>query len=210
MQELGLALMVSLAFPERRDDELFLGDVLADLCHHYLLAKWISDPAGALLPQSMKPIYVFRDPKVLERNLKDFDRRIQNRLYAAKMAIAPLQAAQSGQWPPTLPKHINKLSLAQLSDLIYSDTQNNDPANIHKRIWQPSLPVIHLAAALVVYMNDLDPSGSAPITVFDLIQKSDFVPTLLRYANEFTSLLLVSKDLSIRADQLIAFPRGAC
>ena len=205
-QELGLALMVSLAFPDRKDDALFLGDALADLCHQYLLMKWGADPEGAFSPQLIKPIYAFRDQKRLEKNLKDFDKRMQERLHAAKMAISFLQEAQSGGWPATLPKDINKMSLSQLSGLIALDAQNDDQANIHKRIWQPSLPVIHLATALAVYMNDLAPSGPTPMHLFELIQKPEFAFTLIRYADDHTNLLLTSKRLNISADQLIALP----
>ncbi len=204
-QELGLALMVSLAFPDRKDDALFLGNALADLCHQYLLIKWESDPQAAHLPQLMKPIYAFRDQKRLEKNLKNFDRRIQERLHAAKMAIAFLQEAHTEARPARLPKSIGRISLAQLSGLISLDVQNNDQANIHKRIWQPSLPVIHLAAALAVYMNSLAPASLTPMHLFELIERPGFRATLIDFSNDYAALLITSKQLHLDEDQLMRF-----
>jgi hypothetical protein len=204
-QERSLALMVSLAFPDRQEDHLFLGEMLADLCHQYLRMKWDFNTPEEIAPQMVKPINIVRDPEKLEKNLKQFDRRMQIRLHAAKMAMAILQEAQAGERPKTLPKHITKISLSQLSDLIYEDTHISDHNYLHKHYWLTSLPVIHLATAFAGYMDELYPNQENPVHLFTVIDQPRCLETLIRYAKAHSELLCASKTSTISLKQLHQF-----
>ena len=52
-----------------------------------------------------------------------------------------------------LPEGMTRVSLDQLSKLIRSDTHIDDPENVEKLVWRPSLPIIHLAMATQIELH---------------------------------------------------------
>ena len=73
-------------------------------------------------------------------------KRLEQRMAAARMGI--------GHWHQEIPNvevrlpgGMTKVSLDQLSKLIRSDTNIDDPENVEKLVWRRSFPIIHLAMA---------------------------------------------------------------
>lgn len=79
-------------------------------------------------------------------------KRLDQRMAAARMGI--------GHWHKEipdvevgLPEGMTRVSLDQLSKLIRSDTHIDDPENVEKLVWRPSLPIIHLAMATQIELH---------------------------------------------------------
>jgi hypothetical protein len=99
-------LVTLLAHP--RDDEQ---ETARSRLHASLCACVLKDRSGDddITLQSMKPIHAFRDLKDIDADLRTLKNRIQDRMAAARIAIAFLQEA-AGQ-RPKLPPGIKRLSL---------------------------------------------------------------------------------------------------
>jgi hypothetical protein len=157
--ECGATLLTLLACP--RDDEQgsFRSDLHASLCAHFLWATHLSDPDDNR-PISVKPFYVFRAREVIDRHTALIGRRLGERMVAARMAIPLLQEVALGH-SPALPSSIKRLSINQLAEFVLEDAGQSDPGNVESRIWRPSLPVIHLAAAAAVAGQERVKAGEA-------------------------------------------------
>lgn len=74
------------------------------------------------------------------------EKRLGQRMAAARAGIGKIHD-QIFDAAATLPSEISALSIDQLSKLIRKDVTIDDPENVEKLVWRPSLPVIHLAMA---------------------------------------------------------------
>jgi len=148
--EAGALLVTLLAFPDASDETQ--GNVHASLCNYALKVRSAIEPDWTLLPQPIKPFYAFRSERDCNRDLRTLVRRWRDRMVAGRMGIAFLKEALPGQvlnFPPT----VKRLSINQLAELVLDDTRFTDPHNVETRIWRPSLPVVHLASAIQVYLT---------------------------------------------------------
>jgi len=143
--EAGAMLVTLLAYPHDDEEETGRTNLHASLCAIALHARYANGPDDAK-SQSMKPVHAFRESKQIGKDLNGLQRRLQDRMAAARMAIAYLKEAAAGK-PPKLPAGIKRLSLNQLSEMVLRDTRESSPENVETRVWRPSLPVIHLASA---------------------------------------------------------------
>ena len=148
--EAGALLVTLLAFPEASDQ--MRGDVHASLCNYALRIKSAIEPDCATLPQPIKPLYALRSERDCNRDLRTLLRRVRDRMIAGRMAVAFLKGALPGQ-ELKLPQGLKRLSINQLSRLVLDDTRFTDPHNVETRIWRPSLPVVHLASAIQVFLK---------------------------------------------------------
>ena len=148
--EAGALLVTLLAFPEASDQ--MRGDVHASLCNYALRIKSAIEPDCATLPQPIKPLYALRSERDCNRDLRPLLRRVRDRMIAGRMAVAFLTGALPGQ-VLKLPQGLTRLSINQLSRLVLDDTGFTDPHNVETRIWRPSLPVVHLASAIQVFLK---------------------------------------------------------
>ncbi|MGC2223474.1 MAG: hypothetical protein WA624_14510, partial [Methylocella sp.] len=98
--------------------------------------------------------HVFRDAKVIDRETNFVARRLGERLVAGRMAIPFLQKAELGR-QPQLPSAIKRLSVNQMAEFVLDDIGHTDPNNVKRRVWAPSRPVIHLAAAATMIGQEL-------------------------------------------------------
>jgi hypothetical protein len=154
--EIGAMLLTWLAFPDKSGSEEIRSRVHASLCAYALRAKYETDPEWLVSPQSIKPIYALRPQWDIDRDLKTLQRRLRDRMIAARMAIGFLKEAVTGE-VPKLPAGINRMSLNQMAALVLDDADYTEPENIETQIWRPSLPVIHLATAIQVMLQIAEP-----------------------------------------------------
>ncbi|UCF23472.1 MAG: hypothetical protein JSV72_22000, partial [Ralstonia sp.] len=157
--------------------------------------------AWANTPQMIKPYYAFVEPKQVARSLRQFQRRLRDRMIAAKMAIPYLQEIV-GEAPPP-PASIARLSLNELSKLASIDLPDADPADVEKRVWRPSLPVIHLAAALDVTIREVEKTHGERIYFGHLMIYPHLLRHVLHMAQLYADTLYQSKSLSIPPNTLI-------
>jgi hypothetical protein len=161
-----------------------------------------SDPQWAVEPQAMKPRYAFLDSKVVAKNLKTLKRRLRDRMIAARMGMAFLKEVFEGK-PPRMSSELSRLSLNQLSTMVLDDVGADDGSNVESRIWRPSLPVIHLATATALIIDQVEKTLNHSISVGDLVHQPELVRTILATAKTHAQLLQQSKRLTFPPNTLI-------
>jgi hypothetical protein len=194
--ECGAAVLALLAFPSSTDAER--AEIAASLCSAHLRAKF--KEAGN--PEELvKAKYAFRDEATIRKDLKKLDRLVRDRMAAAHVAIAFLQNAIGHR--PNLPGDVKRLSINQLSEFAMRHANQSIPENFETRIWRPSRPVIHLAAAVAVAINDRESMGEKRTGYGDLIANDDFVAKVLIYTKEF-ELIIRTNKLPAIGDKLVS------
>ena len=170
------ALVSVLAHPEASDDAR--ARLMASLCHLVLKGAFLGGEAAEQAKERpIKPIYAFRsdDDDDMRKDLKKIRRLLRDRMVAAQMAL-PLIMRAEGTLPAKLPEGLSKLSLNELGPWAMSkvpkadeDDVKSESGNIESRIWRPSLPAIHLAAALAVVMQRTSKEGYGEIEIGQLL-----------------------------------------
>jgi hypothetical protein len=194
--ECGATLLAVLAFPSATDAEL--AEIVASLCSAHLRAMFeqSSNP-----DELVKAKYAFRDERTIRKDLKTLDRVMRDRMVAAHVAIALLQNVIGHR--PNLPDSVKRLSLNQLSEFAMRGANQSIPENFETRIWRPSLPVIHLAAAVAVAINDRERAGEERTGYGNLIADPEFVTKVLSYADQNENIINTN-DLKIDRRKLIS------
>lgn len=200
--EPGAILLTLLAHPEPEASDETLGRLQRTLCHLHLKAKADNDPDWAATVQPIKPLYAFADPKHVQQDLRQFKRRLRDRMVAARMAIAFLQEVQPGK-AARLPNGIRRLSLNALSLIVLDDLDMQDDLNVETRVWRPSLPVIHLAAAVAVLIDQVEKAEQVSLHLGHFLVYPDLVRQVIQYADEYATLLMKSTKLKLQPDILI-------
>jgi hypothetical protein len=114
--------------------------------------------------------------------------RLEQRMAAARMGI--------GHWNKEipdvevrLPEGMIRVSLDQLSVLIRSDTNIDDPENVEKLVWRKSLPIVHLAMATQI---ELHIRNSGMRTTEIDTQDSQFVRAAVERARTYEPMVMRS------------------
>ena len=136
-----------LAWPEWASDQNRIEEMQEKLCQLAIRRRAERDPEWANRPQRIKPLYVGPDLKSVAMAEKNLRARIAKRAQAARMAIPLLRARLLGA-PGRLPGAVKRLSIAEMASLFADQTTETDPKNVEKRVFRPSLPVMHMALAL--------------------------------------------------------------
>lgn len=184
--ECGAALLALLAFPSATDAGR--AEIAASLCASHLRASF---EEGGDPNAPVKAKYAFRDNKAIKRDLKPLRRLVRDRMAAARVAIAFLKRAEGHRFK--LPAGVKRLSVNQLSELVMEDTNQSSPENFETRVWRASLPVIHLAAAVAVAINDRERMGQKKTGYGNLIADVEFLFKVLTYTKEFESIIKNNK-----------------
>ena len=193
IHECGATLVVLLAYPGDDNEDIARANLHASLCALALRARFEGSP-DELAPQLMKPIHAFRTDEKTSRDLKTLMRRLRDRMIAARMAIGFLQLAAGKQ--PKLPAGIQRLSINQLSELVLEEAEQAEPENVEARIWRPSLPVIHLAAATAVMIDVAERNGFGRFGVGELLTSRPLIEAIVREAQIYETLMSQSSHFS--------------
>jgi len=194
--ECGAALLALLAFPSVNDAERM--EIAASLCSTHLRAKF--KEAGN--PEELvKAKYAFRDEGTIRKDLKKLDRLVRDRMVAAHVAIALLQNAIGHR--PNLPRDVKRLSLNQLSEFAMRQAKQSIPENFKSRTWRPSLPVIHLAAAVAVTISDRERMGEERTSYGNIITDIEFLFDVLRYTKEY-EIIIKNNKIPINTEKLVS------
>jgi len=203
--EIPALVLAAIAWPGAQEARQRLS-LFTSLCVWLIQARADADPAWAMQPQPIKPIYLTWPAAQRAKDLRTFQRRIRDRLTAGHLAVAFLQEAESGDLP-RLPPGALRLSLNQLTKTVTDDLGIEDPENVEARIWRPSLPVIHLCAAWAASVQEAQREQGRTPTIVDL----DTDPTFLRLVLARAVLnvpLLAKSRLKIAPERLIRFSFG--
>jgi hypothetical protein len=172
----------------------------ASLCNLALWAQHCANPDD-ITPITATPEQMFRDIKVIRRDIGYVERRVGERMVAGRMAVPFLLAAELGHDPP-LPPGVRRLSLNEMAAFVLADAGWSDPNNVEKRIWRPSAPVIHLAAAMAVVGQERQRGGAQ--TCFELLLlSSDFIKEIIQRALLFAELIDNLPKFPVKAERLV-------
>ena len=194
--EAGASLITLLAYP--CESQEVWADVHASLCSYALRIKSAAEPERATVPQPMKPIYAFRLQQDISHDLRTLDRRMRDRVIAGRMGIGFLKEAVTGQ----VPEALKRLSINELAELVCDDCGYSEPQNVETRIWRPSLPVIHLATALQLFLHLGDPEFG-PIGYETLLLGRAVIELVIRTAEYHRDLFIQSRALRLDPERLI-------
>jgi len=199
--EAGAGLLTLLAYPEaNREDKR--AELHTSLCALAVRAIYPLGSESAFRPQAIKPIYAFRTEREINRDLRTLRRRHRDRMIAGRMAIAFLQKAHG--ITPKLPGTAGRLSINAMSALVAEDAGYTEAENVETRIWRPSLPIIHLAAAIQVLLS----ASPVPIHAGDLVNSRSLIEWVVRAAEEYEHLFARSRYRGIDASKLIKIRLG--
>jgi hypothetical protein len=197
--EAGALLVTLLAFPDASDETQ--GNVHASLCNYALQIRSALEDDCTILPHPIKPFYAFRSERDCNRDLRTLVRRWRDRMVAGRMGIAFLKEALPGQ-VLELPPTVKRLSINQLAELVLDDTRFTDPHNLETRIWRPSLPVVHLASAIQVYLT-LREADTALVGLETLLLNRAMIELVIQAAAYHETLMAQSRHLHFDPEKLI-------
>ena len=201
--EAGAMLLTHLAYPEKNISDDERGKIHATLCNWALRLRYNEDPAWSQSPQLIKPCYAFFDADEIAKILKTFSRRMRDRSVAGRMAMAFIMEATEGT-NIKLPKGTKRVSLNEISTMVLEDASQSDPENVEMRIWRPSLPVIHICAAVQFIMQTSAKAG-ASIDFTDVLTSRELIEQIITIAEECESLLLASSKVKVDKEALLRF-----
>jgi len=199
--EIGAMLVTWLAFPGAAESEEVRSRVHASLCAYALRAKYETEPEWLVSPQPIKPIYALRPQWDIDRDLRTLQRRLRDRMVAARMAIGFLKEAVTGEIPK-LPANIKRMSVNQMARLVLADTGYTDPQNVESRIWRRSLPVIHLATSIQVMLQIAEPV-TGPLGLEALLLDRGIIELMVRTAQYHESVIMRSRHLKVDPATLV-------
>lgn len=188
--ECAAALLALLAYPHPAADTSERPAFHAALCRAALLGCAADDPDWLWHSQPIKPGYLLLEEATADRGLAQGQKRLDERLIAARMALPFLQQASTGQ-PPKLPKALPRWSLNGMADLVLDQARQSDPHNLEARVFRPSLPVIHLAAALLIASDGLEAPLGHRLSAWHLFYDRELtiVRWLVDAAQQYEALL---------------------
>lgn len=206
--ESGAALVTLLACPESIHSDHDLGDFQASLCAMILQARASQDAEWAAAPQMFKPLYAFRPDKTIARDLRTLGRRLRDRMVAARMALSFLkQSVEGDQF--VFPSGLSRLSIHEVAAWVADDAGQANYKNVESRIWRPSVPVLHVACAVAMAVDQSERGALATgrpegvIHIGQLLTHRKVIEWVVRTAGEVADLLPRCPGAHVRREQLI-------
>ena len=163
--ECGATLLALLAYPQDDEEDSHRASLYASLCALGLRYQCMMDE-NEITPILIKPVHAFRSEQEIAKDLRTLERRLRDRMVAARMAVPFLQEVELGKMPK-LPKSIKRLSLNEMAAFVAGEAGQSDSQNVESRVWRPSLRVIHLAvAALIIGTDHVRAGGTTAMETF--------------------------------------------
>jgi hypothetical protein len=183
--ECGADLVSLLTFPSASEAER-RERLHASLCHGFL-RELHSNSSDIEKPILIKPKYAFRSAEEVRKDRKTFSRRLRDRLGAGHIAIAFLQPAYG--ITPNLPKGMTRPTIDGMSEQVAEQFGLAEPGNVESRIWRPSLPVVHLAAAFAVAINSGERAGHPKTSIGDIMRDETLIEEIVREAELYQNII---------------------
>jgi hypothetical protein len=199
--ECGAALLAVLVCPDERS-ETRRAELYLSLCGRALWERYLEKPDD-WTPVVVKQPYVFRDRKIIDRDIRIVGKRFGERMVAGRMAIAFLQRAASGA-AHTLPRELKRLSLNEMAAFVREDAGQADTTNVLRRVWAPSRPVIHLAAAAAIVGQKFEKRGLT-IGLQRFLFDRHLVEEVLVEAETLKALIATDPKFPVKPEQLVQF-----
>jgi hypothetical protein len=200
--EQGALLVTLMAYPQKTDSDEVRDALHKSLCSMVLHARFESDPDWASSPQLILPTYAFRDEWTIAHDLRPLKRRLRDRMLAGKMAISLLKEVEAGKFPE-LPDGITRLTLNKLSEMVLPESGQSDPEKVEARAWRPSIPVIHLCAAVQILMSEYKRQALGELHIGALLHNRAVIQWVVEKAEQIEGLFADSRYRKVDPKDLI-------
>jgi hypothetical protein len=197
--ECGAELLSVLACPEQ-SDEAKRFQLCVSLCGKAIWLKYML-AQDDWTPVPVRLQYVFRDSKDINRDVNFVVRRMGERMVAGRMAVPFFQRSKLGR-VAALPEEIKRLSVNQMTEYVLEDAGQADSENVKKRVWRPTQPVIHIAAAAAIVGQQLRNSGQVLALESFLFQRV-LIEFVVRQAEELGELIAKDAQFPVKAEKLV-------
>ena len=144
------------------------------------------DPCWGEQPQFIQPNAVCRSESDIARDIRTLERRLRDRLTAGHIAMAVLKETGLGVMP-TLPAGAKRLSINQMIE--HMDLGLSAVDNVAKRVWRPSLPVVHLCAAWASVQQEHWTAHETPADLITSFQSPEVLAQIIHRAELYVPLL---------------------
>jgi hypothetical protein len=198
--EAGAALLTEVALGLDDSNKWSRPTMHAALCGHIL--RWTAELSEEWrwTPQYVKPGYLLVPADEVDRAIRFVAKRINQRLMAAHTAIPFLQQLVAPSKP--LPAGLEPLSLNRATEHTLLGSDRYDGHNFEARVFRPSKPVLHIACAMALAVDEAERRGSKLA-----IEHFLAFPELLRWtaemSNQIADLLVQQAQFKIEAGSLV-------
>jgi len=202
--EAGAFLLALLAYPEHGSavDEN-RGALHRSLCALALHQRRQKDPAWAAEPQPIRPVYACCHPRSIARDCRTLIRRLRDRLAAGWMLQAFLCETLRQAPPPSL-RGMPSLSLGRLSEALASEGIGiNNADSVEARVWRPSVPVVHLAAATGIVARNASAGSLLPSLPESFLTSRSFIESVVQSSANLAALVPHVTRLRLSPAELI-------
>ncbi|QCI80350.1 hypothetical protein E6W36_15055 [Hankyongella ginsenosidimutans] len=188
--EIGAAATVIMCWPGPLDEEL-RGEMQVRLAAALLRIAVGDEELALITPRSMKPIYAFRNVDADVKHMKRLEGRLSSALDVGNLAMPFLKKAYDGsdvRFPG-----MSDLTLASLTKAIELERRIGlDPANFRKRDWLPWLPVVHLAAAARVVLQQVRETSGREPEWLEMMADAGLIARWLREAQALVRIAILA------------------
>ena len=94
-----------------------------------------------------------------------------------------------------------------MAAFVAEDAGQVDPINVERRVWAPSRPVIHLAAAAAM-LGQRRNKGGIPTGLETFLLDRGFVEEVSRQAERLRAVIASDARFPVKAEQLVPFRLG--
>jgi len=199
--EAGAVFLTTLLFNEPRDTDETRGWIHQSLCAWAIKERAAQDAEWAAEPAPIKPLYAAVEAIDVNRDINRVNTRMRNRAVAARMGMVFMESARLGTLPSVKPP-LKRLSLNQIAEWVLPLSEQAEPGNVETRQWRPSLPVIHLAMALI-WLVQLSEKDGRKLDYMDMLWSGDVLNRLITMAQFIEDLILSGQIPKIPVHQLI-------
>lgn len=199
LYENGALLLTAIVCSEK-SDEARSSELFHSLCARALRLKYLAN-LDDVTPITAKPQYIFRDLGTVARDVTFAGKRFGVRMVAGRMAVPFFQHACQGA-PVRLPTEIKRLSVNQLAEYVMDDAGQADSANVKKRVWNPSRPVIHLCAAAAIIARGIRKAGGS-VHMESFLFDRDLIKAVVECAEELAQFAEKDAKFPVPAARLL-------
>lgn len=201
-------LIAAIAYPDPLDK--IERDAFMQAIVRYTLEKRINlHPQWAQEPQWIRPAYFSGDEKQFDARLRRGNKKLKERFAAAQFFLIPhLRAVETGEparkvqgFEPT----VNNMA-HQVLDFL--DWKGDSHSTVKTKVWKPSRPVAHAAAALIVWKEVLwGKWGRNPEVdkLFALCMLPEYVAEVIEVSEYYRGMLADIKQFTIRDEETVKF-----
>ena len=206
--EQAASVLAVLAFPEGVENER-RDEAYRWFCGRAVRVMTERDPSWVNRKQALRPAHTFAAARQLGSDYGALGGTVlRDRMVAAKMAM-PFLIRQATGKSPKLPRDVKRLSIRAMANYCADDAQQANADNVKTRVWRPSRPVIHLACAIAVKMEDVERAGRLPLTFDDFLLDWSLTEEVVHTAEDYEKLVEREAGLRISGDELVRV-RLAC